>query len=382
MADVRVDRDEGRPSGVQIRGVVSWFALVLGLWFVGGAVGLAVGVALGAASILWRPLPRWLLALSIGVLAAVPVLILVHGLPSAFFVSPAFVSQNLPAHYVAGIGLALLVFGVVRSVMTDPPSLEEVEAPPDDEVWPLRETSPLPRTRRLPLFAIVLGIAALASVALRLAISHEAVSDPITRAIAANLLDGKGFGIARATGGLLPTASRMPLAPGLLALAGVTDAPAAAARFMWAIIGAATVPLTGIAAARLLGRPAGAIAAALVALLPVFWLQNVALTSTTLAAFLVSLLLFVMASPSSGRPSRGRALAVGAVAGGLSLARPEGLIVAAFMVAAWLLVQPGGASAAGRQRRAGLTLAAILGVVAVLGPWLLRSQSQIGRAHV
>jgi len=355
--------------------LIRWFLLVLVLTFLGGGVGLAVGVAIGAVMFVGGATQRVLLVSSVVLFALVPLVVLVHGLPPAFFLTPDFVRKDLPAHYVAGAALVLLILGIVRSVAVGPADLEELELATRDRAQPVGEAPPRADQSRVAPFVFVLMIASVGALVLRLAASADAFADPTSRVIASNLVAGRGFSLPGPMGGLVPTGTRMPLVPSLLALAGITGSPATAARVLWAILGAAAVPITGVAARRLFGTAAGWITACVMALLPVFWLANVRLDAAPVGAFLVSLLVLAMAPPRGHAVTPTRSLAVGAVAGGLALARPEGLVVGLAMVVAWVLAAPGGGDTRKRNRRAALTLAALIGASAVFGPWLLRNWS-------
>jgi len=89
-------------------------AALLGL--LGGRVGLLVGLALVVYDAVRSPSPRELLLGSVVLLAAVPLAVLVRGLPTRTTLGPDLAAGNPVAHVFAGAGLALLVLGVLRDV--------------------------------------------------------------------------------------------------------------------------------------------------------------------------------------------------------------------------------------------------------------------------
>jgi hypothetical protein len=91
-------------------------ALVAVLGLLGGRAGLLVGLALAAYDAVRSPSPRELLAGSVVLLAAVPLAVLVRGLPTRGTLGPDLAAGNPAAHLLAGTGLALLVLGVLRDV--------------------------------------------------------------------------------------------------------------------------------------------------------------------------------------------------------------------------------------------------------------------------
>ena len=99
-------------------------AALLGL--LGGRVGLLVGLALVVYDAVRSPSPRELLLGSVVLLAAVPLAVLVRGLPTRATLGPDLAAGNPVAHVLAGAGLALLVLGVLRDVRAGrPPPGEE-----------------------------------------------------------------------------------------------------------------------------------------------------------------------------------------------------------------------------------------------------------------
>jgi hypothetical protein len=89
-------------------------ALVATLGVLGGRAGLLVGVAVAVYDAVRSPPPRELLLASVLLLAAVPLAVLVRGLPTRATLGPELAVGNPAAHLLAGAGLALLVLGVLR----------------------------------------------------------------------------------------------------------------------------------------------------------------------------------------------------------------------------------------------------------------------------
>jgi hypothetical protein len=104
-------------------------ALVAVLWLLGGWAGLLVGLALAVYDAVRSPSPRELLGGSVVLLAAVPLAVLVRGLPTRATLGPDVAAGNPAAHVLAGTGLALLVLGVLREVRAGPP---DPPGPPGD----------------------------------------------------------------------------------------------------------------------------------------------------------------------------------------------------------------------------------------------------------
>jgi hypothetical protein len=350
--------------------------MVAVLWFLGGPVGAAVGLAIGLFLLFFLPLDaerssRALLLGAMVLLLAVPAVILFRGLPAPSNVSSIFVRGNMAAHYLAFAALAFLVVGILRDrsggVLLDRPM---------EEVQPVASAVGRQGRRRPGLgFALALVILAGASFSLRLVAGRNAVPDPVADRISDSLLAGAGYALPGGSGGVQPTALRMPGVPMLLWVAKTTSNPATTARVLWALLGAATVVLTGLAARRYLGRAAAIVAAMLVALLPSFWLQHVRLHSSTVMAFGVAVLLLLLSDPVDARVTFGRAAAAGAVVGLIGLTRPEGLVVAGLMLAGWFLAE-GGAVPLRASRRSALAATAIGVMLVVYVPWLARNNSQ------
>jgi hypothetical protein len=116
----------GRPAG---RTVAGWIGLAAVLGLLGGRGGLALAAAIVLWDLLLAPTPRVLLLASLLAFLALPLTVLVRGLPTRATLSPEFAAGSLVPHVVAGTGLALLVLGTLRSVRAslpppEPPALE------------------------------------------------------------------------------------------------------------------------------------------------------------------------------------------------------------------------------------------------------------------
>jgi hypothetical protein len=367
--------EEQRGNGTPPRPLAGWIVLVVVLGLVGGGVGLLVAAAIGMATALLGPRPRTFLRVAIGLLVLVPVVVLVRGLPPAFFVSPDFVRHNMLAQYLAGTALVLLVVGVVRDVgpALPRPPLALPPSPKEEEVLLERRKG---LWGRVPVFAVGLGALTVLGLLLRLAVSSAAAPDPVSGQIASNLVGGAGFSLPGPFGVLTPTGLRMPITPALLALAQTSASPEFAGRLLWAVIGAATVTAVGVVGRRLFGVAAGLAAAAMVAALPSFFLENVRMTSATVAALIIALILLAATRPSGSAFTIPRVAIAGGLVGLLALTRPEGVLIGAVILGSWLA--PRSASALSTARRTGLAVVAVAGILLVLGPWVLRNHSQFG----
>lgn len=114
-------------------------ALVALLWLLGGRAGLLAGLALVVYDAVRSPSPRELLVGSLVLLAAVPLAVLVRGLPTRATLGPDLAAGNLVAHVLAGLGLALLVLGVLRDVRVGRPAAPD---PAGERALVLRRPDP------------------------------------------------------------------------------------------------------------------------------------------------------------------------------------------------------------------------------------------------
>jgi len=124
--------------------------LVLLLWFLGGRVGLLVGLAVALWDQFWTPSPALLLRAALLGFCLLPLAVLLRGLPTATTVSPLFAGGNLVAHYLAGTALALLVLGILRDVRPAPRLSGPGNGPPPPGADDLLAPLPPPPARELP----------------------------------------------------------------------------------------------------------------------------------------------------------------------------------------------------------------------------------------
>jgi hypothetical protein len=170
-----------------------------------------------------------------------------------------------------------------------------------------------------------------------------------------------------------PTASFPPLWPGLLAAVDLVGSSSQMTfQVVGAVVGSATVALTGVLGRCIAGATSGLVAAGVVALSPALIAADGSLMADSLAVALV-VATALLASRAADDPSAARFVAVGAVGGLAVLTRSDALIVVAFLltVAAW--------SARGLERGARLrALGAAVGVgLLVIIPWSVRNSAQL-----
>lgn len=111
----------GRPRRPTPQTVGGWLALAAVLTFLGGRAGLALAAAIVLWDLLFSPTPRAILMTALLGFLAVPVTLLVRGLPTVATLSPEFAAGSLLPHLLAGTGLALLVLGILRDVRASLP---------------------------------------------------------------------------------------------------------------------------------------------------------------------------------------------------------------------------------------------------------------------
>jgi hypothetical protein len=100
-----------RWSGGRLAG---WAVLLAALWFVLGVGGLAVGLGVVAAELLWAPQPRLLLAVAAALVAVLPLVVLAGGLPDPLGIGPQFAAGHRWTNLLAGAALTLLTVATVR----------------------------------------------------------------------------------------------------------------------------------------------------------------------------------------------------------------------------------------------------------------------------
>jgi 4-amino-4-deoxy-L-arabinose transferase-like glycosyltransferase len=235
--------------------------------------------------------------------------------------------------------------------------------------------------RRLVLFAVV-------GLVLRLAFALLYWTDkPLTHdeheylALARSVAAGQGFvyDASRETG-TAPQFGRAPAYPLFLALigAGAGDEPASSptrVKVAQSIVGALTVWLIGVIAARAAGERAGLAAAAIAAVYPpLVWIGADVLSEALYCALaLGTALLLDIAVARADRQGNARggaaaALLAGLTAGVAILVRPVMLFFLP-LAAIWLW----------RRRRASLAVALIVTAAAVVTPWTARNYRVYGR---
>jgi len=355
-------------AGVRPGQIARWILLTAVLWFLGGGVGLVIAVAIATYVALGGGTPRRLLAAATILLAIVPVEMILRGLPTPAEVSSQVVGGNLLAHYVAGTALVLLVMGILR----------DVGLAPRDHSLQAGVGAPVVARRRVLIgphaaFATAITGVSVIGAVLRFAASSGAVADPVAARIASQLVGGRGYTTVGSLGVSMPTGMRMPLVPFLLSATRLAGLGPTAPRLLWAVIGGATAGIAGWAARRMLGVAAGIATCVLVALLPSFWLPGSPLGSATPAAFLLALLLLVVAGDLARPIATGRMVGAGVIGGLLAITRPEGVVLALVVLLGWIALA--GESRAPASRKLVLAGTAVAGVLLVFGPWMLRQHA-------
>jgi hypothetical protein len=138
-----------RPPGARRPGpstVAGWLGLAGVLTLLGGRPGLALAAAIVLCDLLFAPPPRALLLAGVVALVAVPVVVLVKGLPTPATLSPEFAAGSLLPHLLAGTGLALAVLGTLRDVRAGlpRPAAGGPAAPPSGRALPPPERAEEP----------------------------------------------------------------------------------------------------------------------------------------------------------------------------------------------------------------------------------------------
>ncbi len=189
-------------------------------------------------------------------------------------------------------------------------------------------------------------------------------------AIAAHLVAGEGFVSVEG----YPTARRPPAYPMFLsAIYSVTGESPRAGRIAQVLLGVAVVFLTGRVARRFFGRAAAIWAASLAALNPFLIFISGYLLTENLYLVLLMGALVVARSPRALAASTRRALTVGALLGLATLARPSGLPMFEWFVAALFLLSP-----LSRHTRVIRATALAFAFVLVVLPWYVRNARVVG----
>jgi hypothetical protein len=111
----------GRPRRPSPETIAGWLGLAGVLTLLAGRAGFALALAIVVGDLVFAPAPRALLLVALVALVAVPVVVLVQGLPSPATLSPEFAARSQLPHLLAGTGLALAVLGILRDVRASPP---------------------------------------------------------------------------------------------------------------------------------------------------------------------------------------------------------------------------------------------------------------------
>src|SRR6185295_960211 len=231
----------------------------------------------------------------------------------------------------------------------------------------------------------VLGIVTIAGLGLRVgyAVDQPAARPPDAVAYAriAESLYRDGSFDARPPGASREVQPASSYAPGLpLFVAGPYELSGGVhptlALSVLALLGTGAVPLTYLLGRRMAGPVAGLIGATALAVYPALLDYQGLLLTEPLAAFLLSAAL-VSFLRAADRPSSWGWLGVGALLGGLSLARPEYLTLAVLLPLAWLIRE---GLRGGLRRSAALAGASLLGTALVLAPWTIRNAIVLDRA--
>jgi hypothetical protein len=122
-----------RPRRPGLETVAGWVGLAGVLTLLGGRAGFLLALAVVLCDLLVAPAPRALLLAALVALLAVPVVVLVQGLPSQATLSPEFAARSQLPHLLAGSGLALAVLGILRDVRASLPPAPPATPPPTRE---------------------------------------------------------------------------------------------------------------------------------------------------------------------------------------------------------------------------------------------------------
>jgi 4-amino-4-deoxy-L-arabinose transferase-like glycosyltransferase len=165
-----------------------------------------------------------------------------------------------------------------------------------------------------------------------------------------------------------PGAEHGPLTSTVLALVSWVDAPTPWQRLMTVLFGIATVALVGLLARAVAGDRAGIAATLIAALYPNLWMNDGLVMSESLSLLLVSAILLVTVRTLHA-PTRGRAVALGALTGLAALSRSElVLFVPTIALLLWIRARPQEQSVARRLVTPGMLVGVAL---LVMAPWLV-----------
>lgn len=147
-----------------------------------------------------------------------------------------------------------------------------------------------------------------------------------------------------------------------------------AAQIMTALIGSATIVVTGLAGREAFGRRVGLVAAVVVAVYPNIWLYERELLSEPLAMFWVATFLLVVYR-FLHRPGTGLAVALGALVGVMALTRSEFIFLSVAVVMPLILARDG----VPWQRRVSWLLGAGVVAIVVIAPWGIYNSTRYER---
>jgi hypothetical protein len=125
-----------RPRRPGLETIAGWLGLAGVLTLFGGRFGFVLALAVVLCDLLVAPAPRALLLAALVALVAVPVVVLVQGLPSPATLSPEFAARSQLPHLLAGSGLALAVLGILRDVRANLPPAPPAPPPARERALP------------------------------------------------------------------------------------------------------------------------------------------------------------------------------------------------------------------------------------------------------
>ena len=188
--------------------------------------------------------------------------------------------------------------------------------------------------------------------------------------LAASLAAGNGYAFP----GEAPTAFRVPLYPLFIALVTWGSGNPWPLIVAQGLVASGLAVVAGLIARRLYGPAAGLVAAAWCAAFPYYAWHHLALVESALFAFLTAVATLLLLGLRE-RPGPWLAVATGVALGAALLTRAM-LLPFAVLAVAWLLL-PGPRAPSLRRRLASAALVAAA-MIAVLSPWLIRSQELTG----
>ena len=207
-------------------------------------------------------------------------------------------------------------------------------------------------------------------------VSNDAI---FFRTTAHNLVSGNGYSYPFPSNPskFVPTAAHPPLFSLVLAVFDLFGLQSVQAqRLALAVVSSAAIVLMGLAGRRLLNPAVGAVAAAVAALHPL-WLQTVGSLMSESVYLIVIPAVLLVALRALDRPSGWRLLTLGATIGVAALVRSEGILLVLFVGLPVVLMGT-------REWRSRLRLfgAVLIGCVALIAPWVIRNELQLGTASI